>query len=220
MLRFNEEATAEGESKRSVYGVLTDFDLSFWRDDPENDFTRPSQSIAGTPPYMAQESLMGKYTTHLYRHDLESLFYIMLVMCGHYTLSTAGDGTHEEAEPQLVNRVGSRLPRQSWLDEGHDETLGYSKIVFFREKNPIRLSPVFEPFRPWLTHLFSGFSEGFSPDRVSRRSVPFDDETLDGCVDYSTIIEPTRSLKGELEGLIIRYDPKTDTVPKPVLVDP
>ena len=44
-----------------------------------------------------------------------------------------------------------------------------------------------------------------------RTSVPFDNETLGRCVDYSAIIEPTRSLKGELEELTIRNDPKTDT---------
>ena len=111
------------------------------------------------------------------------------------------------------------------------------KILFFEDKNPIELSPVFEAFRLWLVRLFSGFSEGFSPERSSRRStsmnqesnrrqlrvggfrssavpralVPSDNETLGRCVDYSTIIEPTRSLKGELEGFIIRHGLKTNT---------
>ena len=98
MLRLIEEVTTDGELRRSVRGVLTDFDLSFWRNDPENDFTRAPQQIIGTPPYMAQELLMGRCTTHLYRHDLESFFCIMLLVCGHHTLSPAGDGVHEEAE--------------------------------------------------------------------------------------------------------------------------
>jgi hypothetical protein len=44
--------------------------------------------------------------------------------------------------------------------------------------------------------------------------VPFDDETLGGRVDYSAFIEPTRYLKGELEGLVIRYEttsPRSDS---------
>ena len=230
MLRFVEEVTAEGESKRKVYGVLTDFDLSFWRNDPKNDFTRPSQPVIGTPPYMAQELLRDVCTTHLYRYDLESFFYMMLLACGHYTLSAAGEGAHEGAERRVVGREG-RHPYQAWLDERNDLTLGTHKVRFFEDKEPLQLSPVFEDFRPWLEHLYSGFSEGFSAKHMSRRStsmkkgpnrkkrwagglgsgaVQFDDETLGGCVDYSTTIEPTRSLKGELEGLIIRYDPKTD----------
>jgi hypothetical protein len=39
----------------------------------------------------------------------------------------------------------------------------------------------------------------------------FDDETLGGHVDYSALIDPVRRLKGELEGLIIRYDPSIST---------
>ena len=39
----------------------------------------------------------------------------------------------------------------------------------------------------------------------------FDNETLGGYVDYSTLIDPVRGLEGELEGLIIRYDPSLST---------
>jgi hypothetical protein len=45
--------------------------------------------------------------------------------------------------------------------------------------------------------------------------VPFDNETLGGYVDYYAIIEPTRYLKGELEGLVIRYE--TPLPPLPTL---
>jgi hypothetical protein len=44
----------------------------------------------------------------------------------------------------------------------------------------------------------------------------FDNETLGGHVNYSALINPVRSLKGELKGLDIRYDPKAtpkDTAP-------
>ena len=55
-----------------------------------------------------------------------------------------------------------------------------------------------------------GLGGGVTPDPV-----PFDDETLGGCVDYSSIIELTKYLKGELEGLIVRYGNKSP-LPTPI----
>jgi hypothetical protein len=41
---------------------------------------------------------------------------------------------------------------------------------------------------------------------------PFDDETMGGYVQYSSFIEPVRYLKGELKGLIVRYDPSRSQI--------
>ena len=109
-----------------------------------------------------------------------------------------------------------------------------TRSFFFAEKGPTQLSPAIEASRPCLAHLHSSLSEGFSPERSSRRStgvkrgsnrrqrraerlgsgavptpVLFDNETLGG---YVAISEPSLSLKGELEVLITRYAPKTGTV--------
>ena len=72
MCRLIEEINAQGKSEQQVYGVLTDFDLSSWKKDLDDNYTRTSQQRTGTPPYMAQELLQGLSTIHLYRHDLES----------------------------------------------------------------------------------------------------------------------------------------------------
>ncbi|KAF5370534.1 hypothetical protein D9757_010129 [Collybiopsis confluens] len=65
-----------------VYGVLNDFDLSSFlplRDEPS------SKWRTGTRPYMSRDLLTkGWCEGPLYRHDLESLFYIMLILCCHY----------------------------------------------------------------------------------------------------------------------------------------
>ncbi|KAF5358729.1 hypothetical protein D9757_012257 [Collybiopsis confluens] len=65
-----------------VYGVLNDFDLSSFlplRDEPS------SKWRTGTRPYMSRDLLAeGWCGGPLYRHDLESLFYIMLILCCHY----------------------------------------------------------------------------------------------------------------------------------------
>ena len=67
----------------------------------------------------------------------------------------------------------------------------------------------------WLNDLQWLFSQGFKHKtgyrirkaRAGGRPVPFDGETLEGCIDFSTFIEPTRHLTGELKELAIRYDP-------------
>ncbi|KAF8914736.1 hypothetical protein CPB85DRAFT_1204418, partial [Mucidula mucida] len=67
-----------------ICGVLNDFDLSSFRDN-----TAPSsKQRTGTHPYMARELHQGAKISirHLYRHDLESFFYVLLLLTGAYKL--------------------------------------------------------------------------------------------------------------------------------------
>jgi len=226
MCRFIKEMNAEGELEQKVYGVLTDYDLSSWKKDLETDYTRTSQQRTGTPPYMALELLRGTNAAHLYRHDVESLFYIMLMMGGRHTINCTGGGTDRGAGQGVVMRMGDR-PYEDWFNAQSHAILGSLKGTFFLEMPDIELSKPFEDFRPWLWNLQVKFSEGFSlrsiymrrkrVQQVSGNSAgtvtTFDDETLGGCVDYSSIIEPTSQLTGELKGLIIRYDPTSPPPP-------
>ena len=234
MCRLVKETDAERKPEQKVYGVLTDFDLSSWKKDLEGDYARTSQQRTGTPPYMAQELLQGTSTTHLYRHDLESLFYIMLLMAARHTIVPARGGPDTVGISQVVMRKGPR-PYQTWFDAQPYHTLGALKQSFITNTPAIELSPVFEDFRPWLKTLRSRFSKGFKSKPCSDdweelslwsdeepvggltdgASVPFDDETLGGYVDYSTIIKPAKRLKGALEGLIIRYETTPPRLPTP-----
>lgn len=200
-----------------VHGVLTDYDLSSWRDTPAPECAKGPERATGTPPYMAQELLRGTSAIHLYRHDVESLFYVMLLMCGRHTIGNAR-GESNEAGPQVIMREG-KLPYQGWF-KGQDWALGCVKVTFILNMLAIELSPPFEDFRPWLRKLQLLFSEGFSlwsanlrrkqcPEMCAGGPIPFDDETLGGWIDYLTLIESTRNLTGELKGLIIRYDPRS-----------
>jgi len=229
MCRFIKEMNAEGEPEQKVYGVLTDYDLSSWRKDLGTDYTRTSQQRTGTPPYMAQELLKGTDTAHLYRHDVESLFYIMLMMGGRHTIDRAGGGTGKEAGRRVVMRAQGELPYQNWFDAPNYAMLGFAKAAFFADMHAIELSQPFEDFRPWLWALQAKFAGGFllksfytmqkAIGEKAGSSIgtvnQFDDETLGGHIDYSSIIEPTSQLTGELEGLIIRYDPTSPPLPTP-----
>ena len=223
MCRIIEEMNANGKLERKVYGVLTDYDLSSWKETLEGDYTRTSQQRTGTPPYMAQELLQGTSATHLYRHDLESLFYVMLLTTTRHTIDPTKGG--------VVMRAGIR-PYQKWFNEQDYDALGNHKIAFLLVKKPIHLSPAFEDFRPWLRALHYAFSVGFrhkisqeeeqppwmlgsaegSVPGATPTPTPFDDETLGGFVRYPAIIEPIRYLKGELEELVIRYETPTGAV--------
>ena len=221
----------EGQREPKVYGVLTDYDLSSWKEVLKGDYTRTSQQRTGTPPYMAGELLEPRCTSHLYRHDLESLFYVMLLMCGRHTFS---DAKGEQGTRQVVMREDS-LPYESWFEQQNYETLAAIKSNFITKKKPIYVSEPFGAFRQWLIEIRSRFCKGFSlksyhsepseelaegieleegveleeeleEDMELAEGAEFDDETLGGEVGYSTILDPIPRLRGELKGLTIRYN--------------
>ena len=119
------------EDKEHVYGVLTDYDLSSWAASLKNDYSKTSQQRTGTPPYMAQELLKGTSDIHLYRHDIESLFYIMLLTCARHKFGQSG-----KAKWSVVMRDGT-LPYQDWFDERNYAKLGSLKNDFFSPVEPI-----------------------------------------------------------------------------------
>ena len=227
MCRIIEEMNGRGKWERRVYGVLTDYDLSSWTEDLKNDYTKTSQQRTGTPPYMAHELLNGKSATHLYRHDLESLFTIMLLTCARHTF---GYVQHKATrEPSRVVMRAANRPYQDWFDEQSYIKLGNLKSTFFTHSELIELSACFEVFIPWLFPVQRQFLDGFQAKsrhisdlqaqlylgRSVDEVAPFDDETLGGNICYSSFIEPVRRLRGELEGLVIRYDPKAIPTPSP-----
>ena len=221
MYRIVREKNSAGVVEEKVCGVLTDFDLSSWTEDLNEDYSKTSQQRTGTPPFMAYGLLRGLDALHMYRHDLESLFYIMLILATHYEIRLPT----EEEEGGLRMRQGlKKLPYQTWFDQPSYETLASSKHSFLSDAGGLNLSPAFKDFRNWLWHIHRSFEEGINAKRIHKNELlawemrqgdeseneaapGFDDETLGGHVDYSSLISPVRRPKGELEGLIIRYDP-------------
>jgi hypothetical protein len=205
MCRCVERTNKNRRKEITIYGVLNDYDLSSWKKDLQGDYTRTSQQRTGTPPYMAQELLTCATTTHLYRHDIESLFYIMLLVCARYTITA--DGLRERAMKQL--------PYEEWFNQPKYVTLGDVKGAFFTKKRDIHISTAFEEFRPWLADLQLSFGDGMiSKDahrirkgRPGASVAAFNDETLGNFVDYAAFTKQIPMLEGELEGLLIRYEP-------------
>jgi hypothetical protein len=218
MWRIIKELNAAGVKEDKVCGVLTDYDLSSRT--MGSDYTKTSEQRTGTPPYMAFGLLDGTDDLHLYRHDVESLFYIILILAAHNDIQAPG----EEGKKGGVHMRQGKLPYRKWFDQPLYEDLAAFKSNFF-SVDTLDLSPSFEGFRVWLKHLRRSFYRGFrarsdhaclseeeleeSGAGANPATVPYDDETLGGFVDYRRLVEPTRYLTGELQGLIIRYDPSS-----------
>ncbi|RXW21540.1 hypothetical protein EST38_g4306 [Candolleomyces aberdarensis] len=82
MLYWDEDGT--------VKGVLNDWDMASFTDE-ERDATTAAHHRTGTPPFMAMDLLdpdkQNATPRHAFRHELESLFYILLWAALHYDIS-------------------------------------------------------------------------------------------------------------------------------------
>ncbi|KAF8271773.1 hypothetical protein EI94DRAFT_1719985 [Lactarius quietus] len=113
----------------NVYAVLNDLDLAVDVDVQ----SQPSKHHAGTMPFMAIDLLGRDPTVHLYYHDLESLFYVLV------WITTRYHNGKEIANP----------PLQDWAD-GEGQLLLNSKLAFFMKECP---EPT-ENFKSFKHHIF------------------------------------------------------------------
>ncbi|KAG7440619.1 uncharacterized protein BT62DRAFT_997656 [Guyanagaster necrorhizus] len=126
-------------------GVLNDFDLSAYRHE-----TGPSsRQRTGTLPYMAYELLIsdenGHPPKHLYRHDVESIFYVILLLCCRYEVVAK---QHLDGRP-ILERTKVHSPFKSWykLDRDGLKKKGYF-LIAANSFLPI-VNRSFTDFQPW-----------------------------------------------------------------------
>ena len=206
--------------KSRVYGVLTDYDLASWTSSLTRDYTKTSQQRTGTPPFMAFGLLDGSDGLHLYRHDVESFFYVMVMIATQYEIRARRKG-----DAGGVQMRQGKLPFERWFGQPLYEDLASFKKTFLLDLEYLDLSPTFEDFRGWLLKLRKSFNRGLLCARQHRSEeddrescdegspAPFDEETLGGHVNYSALTDPARNLKGKLKGLVIRY--RSQSLPLP-----
>lgn len=120
---------------------------------------------------------------HLYRHDLESLFYAIVFLVSRY------DEGQEIENP----------PLQRWFNPGHYTSL--SKVVFFSSTMLPDTTSKFEQLRVLLLNLRKIFCDGYNArlhhaqvetlaSVAQRQLVPeFDESTLGGHVDFDKFEE-------------------------------
>ncbi|KIK53302.1 hypothetical protein GYMLUDRAFT_88460 [Collybiopsis luxurians FD-317 M1] len=161
-----------------VYGVLNDFDVSSYVRDLG---LESSKDRRGTRPFMAYDLLSKEWTgEHMYRHDLESLFCIMLIVCCNY---------------RRPNRRADRRPYSNWF-LGVDAEVRWRKKTFLLSTGDIstNIQNYFLGFEQWLTTLSSWLRSGYKEslalqEREEREEEegevkPFDFATLGGRITY------------------------------------
>jgi Fungal protein kinase len=156
-----------------IFGVLNDYDLALLG---TND-TPTSKNRTGTKPFMAIDLLGNPTDVHRYRHDLESMFYVIVYVTSRY---------HEGQE---INDP----PLQDWEELG-EVALKAEKALFITGALPPS-SRLFENFDVWTDKMREALLQGRASyarhlgklrraERVAGSIPVFDLETLDGHVSF------------------------------------
>jgi Fungal protein kinase len=155
-----------------IYAVLNDFDLAVSADVQSTS----SKHRTGTKPFMAIDLIHPDPTVHMYRHDLESMFYVLVWITSRF------HNGQEIADP----------PLQEWADNS-GATLLEKKSFFFMMSASPRRTQQFESFGPWVVSMKNMMQDGFlARERYisavglakSRNSPPFEHDTLGGFVTF------------------------------------
>jgi hypothetical protein len=156
-----------------AYGVLNEFDLAVDADVK----SASSKQRTGTRPFMAIDLLWDHPSVHMYRHDLESMFYVLVWITSRF------HNGEEIADP----------PLQEWADQGG--TALVDKKLSFMLSPPPPPTAEFDPLGRWVASIRQMTRGGFSARtdydtelnicRRSQNASPhFDDETLGSCVTF------------------------------------
>ncbi|KAJ3914123.1 kinase-like domain-containing protein [Lentinula edodes] len=167
------------------YGVLNDWDLAIWLD--ERDGNSTSQFRTGTRPYMAHEQHSPEWEgPHRYRHDMESLFYVILLLATLFSNPSEKDDEHSK----------KRQPYTEWFTQD-DEFLRLNKTdIIFRASWQPTPTLFFSAFHGWLKRLHDAMTDGFlaseaydnRPNDQLRQISYFNNDTLDGHFSYDVFV--------------------------------
>ncbi|KAJ3845649.1 hypothetical protein EV368DRAFT_21357, partial [Lentinula lateritia] len=139
------------EKNGQKYGVLNDWDLASWLS-TQNEVST-SKFRTGTKPYMAHEQHSSDWQgPHRFRHDLESVFYVILLLVSLYSSPTkkvrfpsTGDHRYEKWHKQ------------------NDEYLRGKKVdIILNWKWQAFPQPFFSGFTSWLIALQDFLFQGFT----------------------------------------------------------
>ncbi|KAG6847771.1 hypothetical protein H0H93_006079 [Arthromyces matolae] len=168
-----------------IRGVLNDWDLASCVDEHGgNEVTNATPKRIGTIPFMARDLLVDDTPPpHLYRHDLESFFYILVW--------AAVNDNFGADEPRKIDLVIA--------SEWDDDTLRRAKahktdfICNPSTKKMIiqRVQPTCSVLLPWIDSLWSLFFEANIHYSQNYKKLPkdWDYATVDGRITFETFME-------------------------------
>ncbi len=160
---------------RGVYGVLIDFDLSSIRGCSRQYFSQGT----GTFPFWARDLHEAKSPKHLYRHDLESFFYVFLFVVCSYKIVEEGN--------KVRLRRDSREGMMRWLaPKKHRDTRWKKFKILCNNSHFLEIAKErhddFEVAIECLKILRRGFRRGLSCEQSGG-------ETLGGNVTYDLFMK-------------------------------
>ena len=130
----------------NICGVLNDYDLAIRVDRTQGPTSRQR---TGTLPYMAAELLGHEPPAHMYRHDLESIFYCMLDM----TLADTLDSNAKKFRPALWK----------WSELSTKKVQDQKFLILLSSEYEFMTAPGFHfRFDYVLGQLAKMFSEGYT----------------------------------------------------------
>lgn len=157
-----------------IVGVLNDFDLAIFTSQQSNG--PMSKQRTGTRPFMAYQLLEGanKPQLHLYRHDLESFMYVILVLAC-YRLAS--------------DEVKKTSPFASWFDpRATPLVIGQSKYCFLDGAQMPIPTETMTSLSGLVKALYDCFCDMVLAIHIDKVKVnrglklPLDEETLGGAI--------------------------------------
>jgi hypothetical protein len=169
----------QGEGS-AITGILNDWDMASYVEDNDEIKLSTATHRTGTIPFMARDLLVDTPPPHLYRHDLESFFYILVWAALHY------DFASKERLPTLPLM-------QRWDDNALDIALD-SKYRFItddlkRDQVFLYVRPECQALLPWMTSLWTLFQDGQWALQRNRNKPGWNHRTLGGHLTFETYMQ-------------------------------
>ncbi|KAG5638901.1 hypothetical protein H0H81_008961 [Sphagnurus paluster] len=168
----------------TVKGVVNDWDMAGHVGSDDEVPLSTSKHRTGTIPFMARDLLVDENETpppHLYRHDLESFFYILVWAAFHY------DFTNKERDVAIHPKIRPwDAPELSYARTAKVALFAAvkEKIALF-SNIPARSNPLL----PWISSLWTVFHDGTTCENSKSHLPGWDTKTLGGVVTFSTVMK-------------------------------
>jgi hypothetical protein len=169
----------EGRAK----GIVNDWDMASHLNATGEVPTSTARHRTGTIPFMARDLLVDEPPVHLYRHDLESFFYILIWAAVHFDIQNKTRlPTHHALKPWDDDSLKAARSAKSALFLTYDDT--YS-LLFRHVREEFR--DVLDNWILPLWDLFLGAIQSM-PRRGRAEPHAFDNDTLGGRITFYTFM--------------------------------
>lgn len=162
-----------------VRGILNDWDMASLLDDAGEAPISTARHRTGTIPFMATDLLHPNPPTHLYRHDLESFFYILVWAAMNYDLPHKKRCIIQKDIADWDSDLSHSAKSKHFFITGDDTMLAQAR-------------PEFEDLtKDWIQPLLELFYLGRTARKLPKLALtqPYDDTTYGGHVTFHKFMD-------------------------------